>query len=145
LRSIGFSREVKVAAAWQNERKGKMNQILELPSDVYRKLAEGAARRGMTIESLLVAVSDLVVLPDQPTDQERQRCRLIDKLLDRMRAGRLAAKDREQLDQLIDADYQAANARADRLIAAKLGRKENGPLPRRKPNGTSRPAKPSRS
>jgi hypothetical protein len=103
-----------------------MSETLSLPSEVYRKLAQGAAERGMTIESLLQAVSELVVVPDRPTERDRHRSDRIDNLLDRFRAGQLKAEDRRELDQLIGADYQAANARADGLIAAKERGARNG-------------------
>ena len=87
-----------------------MRQTLTLPGEVYRKLAKGAAEREMTVESLLTVVSDLVVVPDQPTKLDRQRSQRIEKLLDRFRAGPLTADDRADLDRLIALDYQQANA-----------------------------------
>jgi len=96
-----------------------MTQTLDLPGEVYRKLAHGAAERGMTIESLLTFLSELVAVPDRPTEQDRQRSDRIESLLDLFREGQLNAQDAAELDQLIAADYQAANARADRLIEAK--------------------------
>jgi energy-coupling factor transporter ATP-binding protein EcfA2 len=96
-----------------------MSQSLTLPDELFNKLAHGAAQRGLTIEALLAFVSDLVVLPDRPTAQDRQRQRRIERLLAKYQAGSLTALDRAELDRLIDADYQEANARADRLIAAK--------------------------
>ena len=80
----------------------------------------------MTVETLLAALSELVALPDQPTDEGRQRSDRIENLLDRFRARQLTAHDRRDLDELIDADYQAANARADELIRAKERRPRNG-------------------
>jgi hypothetical protein len=121
-----------------------MTQTLELPCDVYRKLAQGAAERGMTIESLLTVVSELVILPEQPKQHDRQRCKRIDKLLDQFREGPLDAKARAELDRLIEGDYQAANARADQVISAKQRRAANGLPSGRKPAGSSRPAKRSR-
>jgi hypothetical protein len=115
-----------------------MNQTLQLPGEVYRKLAQGASERGMTIEALLAAVSELVVLPAQLTEQDRQRSERVEKLLDRFRTGQLNADGRAELDQLIETDYQSANARADRLIGAKQGRticrwrrdnRDSGPIP----------------
>jgi hypothetical protein len=103
-----------------------MHQILSLPGDVYRKLAKGAARRGMTVESLLAAVSELVALPEQVDDRDRRRAVRIEKLLDRSRSGKLSSNDGTELDQLIDADYRAANERADRLIKAKRRKTQNG-------------------
>jgi hypothetical protein len=103
-----------------------MDQTLSLPGDVYRKLANGAARRGMTVESLLAAVSELVALPEQASEQDRRRTARIEKLFDRFRTGRLSANDRAELDQLIDADYRAATERADRLIRGKRRRARNG-------------------
>jgi hypothetical protein len=96
-----------------------MSETLRLPGEVYQKLAQGAANRGMTIESLLEAVSELVVLPEQPRAADRRRSARIEKRLDHFRAGRLSADDRAELDGLIDADYQEATVRADRLIRAK--------------------------
>ncbi len=118
-----------------------MTQTLNLPSEVYRKLARGAAERGMTIELLLTFVSELVAVPDRPTEQDRQRNDRIERLLDRFRAGQLNAQDGAELDQLIAADYHAANARADRLIEAKQhrarakGSKLNGTAPAGKHSG----------
>ena len=121
-----------------------MTQTLTLPGEVYRKLARGAAERGMTIESLLTIVSELVVVPEQPTEQDRQRCDRIARLLDRFRAGQLDEQDRAELDRLIAADYQAANVRADRLIQAKQRAARGGRVPGSKPNGAASAAKPSR-
>src|SRR5947209_13051604 len=103
-----------------------MTETLTLPADVYRKLAQGAAERGMTIESLLIAVSELVATPDQPKERDRQRRQRIERLFERFRAGRLNAADREELNHLIGADYQEANARADKVINAKKSRTANG-------------------
>jgi hypothetical protein len=107
-----------------------MHQTLSLPGDVYRKLADGAAQRGMTIESLLVAVSELVALPDQAGEQDRRRTARIEKLFDRFRSGQLSANDRAELDRLIDADYRAATERADRRISGKPRRPRHA-----RPNG----------
>jgi hypothetical protein len=120
-----------------------MTQTLTLPGEVYRKLAQGAAERGMSVESLLTFVSELVVTPERPTEQDQQRSDCIERLLDRFRAGQLSAQDTAELDQLIAADYQAANSRADRLIQAKqrpargkqgTGSKSIGSVPARKPS-----------
>jgi hypothetical protein len=99
-----------------------MSQILNLPDDLYRKLCKGAAERGLTIEGLLTFVSELVVTPDRPTERDRKRSLRIERLFTRYCAGRLTARDRTELEELIDADYQEAGARADRLIAAKKPR-----------------------
>jgi hypothetical protein len=96
-----------------------MSQSLALPDELFNKLAHGAAQRGLTIEELLTFVSDLVVLPDPPTAQDRQRQRRIGRLLAKYQAGPLTARDRAVVDRMIDADYQEANARADRLFAAR--------------------------
>ena len=96
-----------------------MARTLTLHGDVYRKLAQGAAERGMTIEGLLAAVSDLLVLRERATAQDCERSARIDRLLELYRAGRLSPEDSAELDQLIGADYEAANSRADRLISAK--------------------------
>ena len=96
-----------------------MSQTLTVPDELYLKLTRGAAERGLTVESLLAFVSELIVLPDRPTKRDRERIRRIERLLARYRSGPLTEKDRAELDELIDADYQQANARADRLIAAK--------------------------
>jgi hypothetical protein len=45
-------------------------------------------------------------------------CR-IEQLLAKYGAGPFTGRERAELDQLIDVDYQEAMARADRLIAAK--------------------------
>jgi hypothetical protein len=95
-----------------------MSQSLTLPDELFNKLAHGAAQRGLTIEALLAYVSDLVVLPDQPTAQDRQRQRRIERLLAKYQARPLTALERAELDRLIDADYEEASARAQRLIAA---------------------------
>ena len=96
-----------------------MSRSLTLPDELFNKLARGAAQRDVSIEALLAFVSDLVVLPDRPTSQDRERNRCIERLFAKYRTGPLTAKDRAKLDRLIDADYRDANARADRLIAAK--------------------------
>jgi len=95
-----------------------MSQTLTLPDELYNKLTRGAADRGLTIESLLTVVSDMIVLPDRPTKRDRERTRRIERLLAKYAAGPLTERDRAELDQLIDVDYQDATARADRLIAA---------------------------
>jgi hypothetical protein len=104
-----------------------MSQSLTLPDELFNKLAHGAAQRDLTIEALLTVISDLVVRPDQPTARDRERVQCIERLFARYRTGSLSAKDRAELDRLIDADYRDASARADRLIAAK----KNKPAPRR--------------
>jgi hypothetical protein len=121
-----------------------MTKTLTLSGEVYRKLARGAAARGMTIESLLAFVSELVVVPDRPTEQDRQRNDRIEKLLDRFRAGQLNAQDGAELDQLIAADYQTANLRADRLIQAKQRPAPGGRATGGKPNSAAPAGKPSR-
>lgn len=93
-----------------------MSQTVTVSSEVYRKLAKGAAERGMTVQSLLAAVSDLIASPRRPTKSDRHRSERIEKLFDRFRAGQVTAGDREDLGRLIDADYQEANVRADRMI-----------------------------
>lgn len=113
-----------------------MSQTLTLPGDIYSKLAQGAAERGMTIESLLAFVSELVVVPDRPTEQDQQRFDRMDRLFDRYRTGQLSAEDGAELDQLIAADYRAANERADRLIAAKSRTARTGKSAGSKTNGT---------
>jgi hypothetical protein len=121
-----------------SHRKALMTQTLTLPGDVYRKLVRGAADRGMTIETLLTVVSELVVVPDQPTDQDRERSDRIERLLDRYRTGHVTSQDRVELDHLIETDYEAANARADRLISAKRRRTRRETSPSdRKPNGAA--------
>jgi hypothetical protein len=92
-----------------------------LPDELFDKLARGAAQRGLTIETLLAFVSEWVV-PNRPTGDDQERSRRIERLLAKYSAGSLKAHDRAELDNLIDADYQAAAARADRLIAAGASR-----------------------
>ena len=96
-----------------------MSQTLTLPDELYVKLAQGAAERGLTIESLLACVSDLVTPPKQPTQRDRERSLLIEQLFAKHSEGDLTDQDRAELWQLLDVDYQEANARADRLIPAK--------------------------
>ena len=109
-----------------------MSQTLTLPDELYVKLAHGAAERGLTIESLLACVSDLVTSPKQPTQRDRERSLLIKQLFAKHSEGDLTDQDRAELGQLIDVDYQAANARADRLISAKLSQHEkSGKRPRK--------------
>jgi hypothetical protein len=107
-----------------------MSRTLTLPDELVEKLAHGAARRGMTIEALLSFVSDLVVTKTPATEREKARSRQIERLLEKHRAGRVTDKDRAVLDELIDADYEAAIARADPLIAAKNARTDSPLLPR---------------
>ena len=121
-----------------------MTQTLTLPSEVYRKLAKGAAERGMTIESLLTAVSELITLPNQPTERDRERSECIEELLERFRSGQLNTQDRKKLDDLIKVDYEAANARAEQLISAKQSQAGNAPSLDRKPNSPPRTGKRSR-
>jgi hypothetical protein len=97
----------------------RMSQILTLPDALFNKLAEGAAQRDMTMERLLSFLSELVVMSDQPTERDRERNRRIEELMDKYRTGPLTEEDRANLDNLITSDYQAAMARADRLIAVK--------------------------
>jgi hypothetical protein len=114
-----------------------MNQSLTLPGDVYRKLAQAAAEHRMTIESFLTCISELVVVPNQPTPHDLEKCERIEGLLQRLRTGELGAEDRGELDRLVHEDYQAANARADQLIRAKQRRTRNGHAPERKRNGSA--------
>ena len=74
-----------------------MSQTLTLAGEVYRKLAQGAAERGMTIGSLLAVVSESVALPESATEADRRRSARIETLLERSRAGRLSAEDRARL------------------------------------------------
>jgi hypothetical protein len=119
-------------SGWYNERDypfrgdGGMSQTLTLPGDIYRKLVQGAAEHGMTVESLLAAVSEMVTPPKTATEEDRRRSARIERLVERFRRGRFSADDRAELNQLIDADYQAATARADRLIRAKQRRTRSG-------------------
>jgi hypothetical protein len=101
---------------------------------LYHKLAQGADQRGLTLEGLLTFLSELVVLPDRPTESDLERSRCIERLFEKYRAGPLAEQDRAALDQLIDRDYQEAIARADRRIAAQSAR----PAPGRR-NSAGRP------
>ncbi len=112
-----------------------MTRTLSLSDELYNNLAQEAASRGITVESLLAAVSRLMVMPEKPTARDRERSRRIERLFDKDRAGRVTDKDREILDRLIDEDYEAAIARADRLIAAKTSRVGNGA------NAKSRPSR----
>jgi hypothetical protein len=96
-----------------------VSHTLSLPDELFNKLAQGAARRGLTVEGLLAFVSEVVAVPDRPTAADERRSRRIERLLARYRAGRLTERDRADLDRLIDQDYREAIARADRLIAAK--------------------------
>jgi hypothetical protein len=95
-----------------------MTRRLTIPDEVYRKLAHGAARRGMTIESLLTAISELVYTPDQPSEQSQHRADRIEGLFDLFRGGQLNAGECDELNQLIGADYRSASVRADALISA---------------------------
>jgi ABC-type iron transport system FetAB ATPase subunit len=96
-----------------------MSRQLTLPDALFEKLEQGAAQRGLTIATLLDFISELILMPEQPTACDYQRSRRIEQLLDRYRAGPLAEQDRAELDALIDTDFQEAIARADRRIAAK--------------------------
>ncbi len=100
-----------------------MSRTLTLPDELFNKLAQGAAQRGLSIENLLDFVSELVIIPDQPSASDHERSRCIEGLLTKYHHGPLTEQDRAELDRLIDADYQEALARADRLIAAKRLRK----------------------
>jgi hypothetical protein len=95
-----------------------MTRSLTLPDELFNKLANGAAQRGLTLEALLTFVSDLVALPNRPTERDLERGRCIERLLAKYRNGPLTDGDRADLDRLIDADYREAVARADRIIAA---------------------------
>ncbi len=57
-----------------------MSQTLTLPDELYVRLAKGAAQRGLTIESLLAFVSEIVLLPSRPTARDRQRSECIERL-----------------------------------------------------------------
>jgi predicted GIY-YIG superfamily endonuclease len=102
-----------------------MSQILILPDELYLKLSQGAAERGLTIEELLGFVSALRAVPDRATERSRR----IDRLLARYGRGKINEKDCAELNHLIDADYQAASACADKLIAAKQSRQGTAPSP----------------
>jgi hypothetical protein len=59
-----------------------------------------------------------------PSANDRERSRRIESLLGKYSAGSLKERDRTELDNLVEADYQAAAARADRLIAAHASQAE---------------------
>jgi hypothetical protein len=125
-----------------------MSQSLTLPDELYDKLARGAAVHGLTVEELLTFVSELVVVPNQPTEHDRQRSRRIERLLDKYRTGSLTEQDRAKLDQLIDTDYQEAIKRADGLIAAKEDQADTPQTPKAtapQVRSSPKPAKRSRS
>jgi hypothetical protein len=104
-----------------------MSRTITLPDSLFHKLAQGADQRGLTLEGLLTFLSELVVLPDRPTESDRERSRCIEQLFEKYRAGPLTEQDRAALDQLIDTDYQEAIARADRRIAAQSARPAPAP------------------
>src|SRR5580765_8076250 len=81
-----------------------MSRSLTLPDELFNKLAQGAAQRGLTVEALLAFVSELVLMPDQPTERDRERSRRVERLLAKYRAGPLTEQDRADLDRLIDVD-----------------------------------------
>jgi hypothetical protein len=120
-----------------------MAQTLALSTDVYRKLAHGAAKRGITIESLVEELSDFVAPTDNLTKLDRQRIERIEELFDRFRDGPLNGKDQKELEELIAADYDAAYARAEKLIQAK-GRAVNKDAGHPKRNGAQTSRKRSR-
>ncbi len=64
-----------------------MSQTLTLPDELYVRLAKGAAQRGLTIESLLAFVSEIVLLPSRPTARDRQRSECIERLFEKYRAA----------------------------------------------------------
>jgi hypothetical protein len=105
-----------------------MSQTLTLPDEIYVKLAHGAEQRGLTIEALLAFISEAVATPDHASERDQERNRRIEGLLAKYRAGPLTHEDRAELEALIDGDYRAAIARADRLIAARKKRRA-GALP----------------
>jgi hypothetical protein len=95
-----------------------MSQTLVLPDDVYEKVTQSAAKRGLTVEAWLKLVSEAA--QRSPTAQrDRQRGRDIERLLDKCRAEKATDDDRAELDRLIDEEYRAAVGRADARIAAK--------------------------
>ena len=100
-----------------------MSQTLTLPDELYRKLAQGAADRGLAIETLLDFVSELLVAPERPTEHDRQRSARIEQLLDQYRKGTLKECDRAEVARLIDADFENAVRRAGELIAIKESRR----------------------
>jgi hypothetical protein len=117
-----------------------MSQTLTLPDELYVKLAQGAAERGLTIESLLARVSELVTSPTSPTQCDRERSLLIERLFAKYDEGGLTDQDRAELDRLIDVDYQEAKVRADRLIAAKRSQHEkSGKRPQKEIGDSDRP------
>jgi hypothetical protein len=84
------------------------------------------AARGLTVESLLAVLSNLIVLPQQPTARDRR----IERLFEKYRAAPITDKDRAALDRLIDEAYREAIARADRVIAARTSAERPLPQPR---------------
>jgi hypothetical protein len=108
-----------------------MSQTLVLPDDVYRKLTQSAARRGLTVEAWLQAVTDAAQAPPA-VENDRRRGRAIERLLAKCRAGSVTKNERTKLDQLIDEEYRIAVERADARIAAKHG---GGTQTTRKPAG----------
>ena len=120
-----------------------VTQTITLPTEVHRKLAQGAAERGMTIESLLTAVSEVVATSDIATEVDRQRHERIEKLLDHFRSGQIDAGDRRELDDLIQADYRSAIARAEGVIKSKKSHAGNEGKGKR--NGASKSDKRSKT
>jgi hypothetical protein len=117
-----------------------MSQTLTLPDELYVKLAHGAEQRGLTIEALLAFISEAVATPDQASERDLARNRRMERLLAKYQAGPLTHEDRVELESLIDGDYRAAVARADRIIAARKKRRVGGPSTHRptRDSGSSR-------
>src|SRR5262245_40838972 len=74
-----------------------MRHSLTLPDELFNKLARGAAQRGLTMEGLLAFVSEFIMMPDRPTERDRQRSHRIERLLAKYRTGRLTEQDRADL------------------------------------------------
>jgi hypothetical protein len=105
-----------------------MSKTLVLPDAVYQRLASGAARRGLTVKSLLNVVSEAVVPRIPYTAEDRRRGEKIERLFAKYRAGPLSPAELAELDRLIDRTYEVAIERADRMIAEKTAssKRQNG-------------------
>src|ERR1043165_3946386 len=103
-----------------------MSHQLTLPDELYSKLAQGAAQRGLSVESLLGVFSELVAVPRPGNAADRKRSATITRLMEKFCAGPLTRQDRAELDRLIGEDYSSANSNPDKIMAAKLSSKRTG-------------------
>ena len=88
---------------------------LNIPDELYFRLAQGAADRGLSIESLLTFVSEAMFIPDKATARDQARARVADLLLKRARDRHIVFAHRSRARGRHATASVAALSRSSRL------------------------------